>query len=58
MAEMCQQYLKRYPAADPLYWQAFKAQPELADDLRGQHRYNAASAALIAKFQLTVSKAE
>ena len=55
---MCQQYLKRYPAADPLYWQAFKAQPELADDLRGQHRYNAASAAHIAKFQLTVSKAE
>jgi tetratricopeptide (TPR) repeat protein len=48
MAELCRQYLKRYPEAVQLYRQAFKAQPGLADDLRGQHRYNAACAAALA----------
>jgi serine/threonine-protein kinase len=41
-------YQRRYAEAASLYARAFAAQPQLADDLRAGHRYNAACAAALA----------
>jgi tetratricopeptide (TPR) repeat protein len=45
LADLCQRYKKQFAAAARLYSAAFAAKPILADDLAGQHRYNAACAA-------------
>jgi Flp pilus assembly protein TadD len=45
LAKMCQQFKQLYAAAARFYADAFAAEPRLADDLRGQNRYNAACAA-------------
>jgi tetratricopeptide (TPR) repeat protein len=45
LARMCQDYKKLYAAATRFYADAFAAEPKLADDLKGGHRYNAACAA-------------
>jgi serine/threonine-protein kinase len=39
---------KLFAAATRFYGEAFAAEPKLADDLRGAHRYNAACAAALA----------
>jgi Flp pilus assembly protein TadD/serine/threonine protein kinase len=49
LADLCQQPYKRlYAAAARFYADAFAAEPKLADDLRFQHRYNAACDAALA----------
>jgi tetratricopeptide (TPR) repeat protein len=49
LAELCELPCKSlYAAAAGFYGAAFAAQPELADDLQGQPRYNAACAAVLA----------
>jgi serine/threonine protein kinase/Flp pilus assembly protein TadD len=48
LARLCQKYKKRYATAARLFKEAFAAQPELADDLNTQDRYNAACAAALA----------
>src|SRR5204863_1509606 len=48
LARLCQEYKKRYAAAERFYAEAFEAKPELAKDLRNGHRYNAACAAALA----------
>jgi tetratricopeptide (TPR) repeat protein len=48
LALMCVQYKKFNRAAAQLFAQAFAEQPQLADDLKAQHRYNAACAAALA----------
>src|SRR5262249_29599016 len=48
LAELCRRYRQRYVAAARFYADAFAARPALADDLRSQHRYNAACAAALA----------
>jgi tetratricopeptide (TPR) repeat protein len=48
LAQMCQQYKRRYVAATRLYADAFAAEPKLAADWNAQHRYNAASSAALA----------
>jgi Flp pilus assembly protein TadD/serine/threonine protein kinase len=48
LAHMCQEHKKRYAAATRFYADAFAAEPKLADDLKGGHRYNAACAAALA----------
>jgi serine/threonine-protein kinase len=48
LAQLCQQLKKRYAAAARFFACAFTANPKLADDLRRQHRYNAACAAALA----------
>jgi len=48
MAQICQLHKSLYAAAVHFYTDAFAAQPQLADDLRLQHRYNAACAAAMA----------
>jgi serine/threonine protein kinase/Flp pilus assembly protein TadD len=46
LANVCEAPFKRlYAAAAQFYIDAFTAQPQLADDLNAQHRYNAACAA-------------
>jgi Flp pilus assembly protein TadD len=48
LAQICQMYKHRYAAAVGFYTDAFAEQPKLADDLRGQPRYDAACAAALA----------
>jgi tetratricopeptide (TPR) repeat protein len=49
LAGMCQRpYKKRYAASARLYADAFAAEPKLAAELNGQHRYNAACSAALA----------
>jgi serine/threonine-protein kinase len=49
LAQLCQMPCKSlYAAAFRFYAAAFAEQPQLADDLRGQFRYNAACAAALA----------
>jgi tetratricopeptide (TPR) repeat protein/serine/threonine protein kinase len=49
LAELCQMPCKKlYAAAARFYAEAFADKPQLADDLRWQHRYNAACAAALA----------
>jgi tetratricopeptide (TPR) repeat protein len=48
VASLCQQAKKRYAAAARFYDEAFAEEPQLADNLRLQHRYNAACAAALA----------
>jgi serine/threonine-protein kinase len=49
LAQLCQMSCKSlYLAAYRFYTAAFAEQPNLADDLQGQHRYNAACAAALA----------
>jgi serine/threonine protein kinase/Flp pilus assembly protein TadD len=45
LAQMCQEYKGLYLSAFRFYRDAFAEQPQLADDLQQQHRYNAARAA-------------
>jgi tetratricopeptide (TPR) repeat protein len=45
LAQFCQSSQQRYTAAARFYAEAFAQQPQLADDLRSQRRYNAACAA-------------
>jgi serine/threonine-protein kinase len=47
-ALLCQKYKKLYGAAAHLFDEAFTAQPEQAEDLKKQHRYNGACAAALA----------
>jgi serine/threonine protein kinase/Flp pilus assembly protein TadD len=47
LAHLCQEQ-KRVAAATRLYADTFAAQPKLADDLKAQHRYEAAGAAALA----------
>ncbi len=47
LAQMC--YQKKLHSASARFWEeAFRARPELADDMQAQHRYNAACAAALA----------
>jgi tetratricopeptide (TPR) repeat protein len=48
LADLCQNYKRLYAAAARFYAAAFAAQPQLADDLQTQDRYNAACAAALA----------
>jgi serine/threonine-protein kinase len=48
LAQICQEYKKRYAAAARFYAEAFTAQPTLAVNLNTQDRYNAACAAALA----------
>jgi hypothetical protein len=49
LAQMCQMPdKKRYAASLCFYREAFAEMPKLADDLKAQHRYNAACAAALA----------
>jgi hypothetical protein len=48
LASMCQNHRKLYAAAATWYTEAFAAQPNLAEDLNAQHRYNAACTAALA----------
>jgi tetratricopeptide (TPR) repeat protein len=49
LADLCQQKFKElYFTAARFYAEAFAAQPQLADDLENEHRYNAACAAALA----------
>jgi hypothetical protein len=48
LAHLCRQYKRFYAAATQLYASAFAAEPTLADDLAGAHRYNAACSAALA----------
>jgi Flp pilus assembly protein TadD len=49
LASFCTQPWKRlYATAAGLFAEAFRARPELAEDLRASHRYNAACAAALA----------
>jgi tetratricopeptide (TPR) repeat protein/serine/threonine protein kinase len=51
LAQLCQLPCKSlYAAAVRFYVAAFAEQPKLADDLQGQHRYNAACAAALAGY--------
>jgi serine/threonine-protein kinase len=45
LGQLCWQYKHRYAAAARFCADAFAADPKLADDLRRQHRYNAACSA-------------
>jgi Flp pilus assembly protein TadD len=47
-AQLCQDYLKQFAAAARFYDEAFAADPKLADDQSGRHRYNAACVAALA----------
>jgi tetratricopeptide (TPR) repeat protein len=46
LAAFCIDYKRYYAAAASFLSEAFAAEPKLADDLRAQHRYRAASAAV------------
>ncbi len=48
LAELCQLLKKLYATSVRFYSDAFAEQPKLADDVRLQHRYNAACAAALA----------
>jgi tetratricopeptide (TPR) repeat protein/tRNA A-37 threonylcarbamoyl transferase component Bud32 len=48
LAQLCGQYKRLHATAVRLYAGAFAADPRLAADLRGQHRYNAACSAALA----------
>jgi hypothetical protein len=48
LADLCQQYKKRYVAAAPFYQGAFAAKLTLTPQEQAGHRYNAASAAALA----------
>jgi serine/threonine-protein kinase len=48
LANICQRYKRLHVAATRLSGDAFTADPKLADDLRSQHRYNAACSAALA----------
>jgi serine/threonine protein kinase/Flp pilus assembly protein TadD len=48
LARLCLRLKKRYVSAVHFYAAAFTAQPKAADDLRAQHRYDAACAAALA----------
>ena len=48
MAQMCHAYKGLNVTAVNFYAQSFAEQPRLADDVRGEHRYNAACAAALA----------
>jgi serine/threonine-protein kinase len=48
LARMCHRYKKLYATAVRLYSGAFKAQPQLAEDLSSANRFNAACAAALA----------
>ena len=49
LAAFCQQPFKRlYAASARFYAEAFASEAQLADDLRSQHRYNAACSAALA----------
>jgi tetratricopeptide (TPR) repeat protein len=47
-AQLCQQFRKRYAAAERFYEESFAAQPALAENLSTGHRYNAACGAALA----------
>jgi serine/threonine-protein kinase len=47
-ARFCQQYKRLYAASARFYQEAFTAQPQLAENLKAGHRYNAACAAVLA----------
>jgi tetratricopeptide (TPR) repeat protein len=48
LAQMCQECKKLYFTSFRFYVEVFADQPQLADDLHGQHRYNAACTAALA----------
>jgi serine/threonine-protein kinase len=48
LAALCQTHKRRYAVSAYFYAGAFAEQPELADDLRKAHRYNAARASALA----------
>jgi serine/threonine-protein kinase len=48
LAYLCYEHKKRHVAAVGFFSDTFAAEPELADDLNAQHRYNAACAAALA----------
>jgi serine/threonine-protein kinase len=48
LADLCQQYKHRYAAAARFYTAAFRDDPKLAENVKTQHRYNAACAAALA----------
>jgi tetratricopeptide (TPR) repeat protein/tRNA A-37 threonylcarbamoyl transferase component Bud32 len=48
LAKLCQEYKKLFAAAAHFYCDAFGAEPNRADDLRTQDRYNAACASALA----------
>jgi tetratricopeptide (TPR) repeat protein len=48
LAQLCQQHKQLYTASARFYAEAFADQPTLAQDLRTQHRYNAACTAALA----------
>jgi tetratricopeptide (TPR) repeat protein len=48
LAWFCASFHRRYPRAVRFYVDAFKADPNLADDLRAPHRYRAAACAALA----------
>jgi hypothetical protein len=48
LAHLCQRRQQRYAASARFFAKAFAGQPQLADDLLYQHRYNAAVAAAVA----------
>jgi tetratricopeptide (TPR) repeat protein/tRNA A-37 threonylcarbamoyl transferase component Bud32 len=48
LAYLCQRYKQRYAAAARFFAEAFTSQPNITDDPRSGHRYNAACAAALA----------
>jgi serine/threonine protein kinase/tetratricopeptide (TPR) repeat protein len=48
VASICQQSRQLYAASARLYFEAFSAEPNLANDMQHQYRYNAACAAALA----------
>jgi tetratricopeptide (TPR) repeat protein len=48
LGQLCQQYKHRHAAAARFYYDAFEAEPKLANDLVKQYRYNAACSAALA----------
>jgi tetratricopeptide (TPR) repeat protein/serine/threonine protein kinase len=48
LADLCLRYLQRYDDAARLYGRAFNGEPKFAENLRGNHRFNAARAAVLA----------
>jgi len=48
LAQLCQDYKKLHASSARFYAEALEAKPELANDLRNEHRYDAACAAALA----------
>lgn len=58
MAELLFQYRKRYKRATDFYAEAIEQKPTLADPLANEHRYQAASAAILAAAEAADDQAE